>query len=45
MIKILKKLFQSKKINSLINKEEVEKLLNSKKKNYLIANLILFFQF
>ena len=27
-----KKLFQSKKINSLINKEEVEKLLNSKKK-------------
>lgn len=30
--KFKKKLFQSKKINSLINKEEIEKLLKSKKK-------------
>ena len=30
--KFKKKLFQSKKINSLINKDEIEKLLKSKKK-------------
>ena len=43
--KILKKIIQSKKINSLINKEEVEKLLNSKKLSNSQSHFIFNFEF